>query len=73
MTEYRIIERSMLDVTGRVQYMGMSVVYAAQKKVWWRWRDIEGITCCPTLDYARKLLDLYKQGKLTGKGELVKE
>lgn len=69
MIEYRIIKKSMYQVTGYVSYKGVTSVYYIQRKTWYgKWVDMEE-SLSLTESKARELLKLAENGKLSDDGE----
>ena len=71
--KYRIVEKAMCEETGITSYRGYSSIYFVQRKTWYgRWKTMNS-TLSLTLERAKYLLELAKQGKLNKKGERLYE
>ena len=66
--KYRIIEKALWEVTGRVSYKGYTSLYFVQRKTWFGWRTMP----C-TISHAQELINLAKEGKLNKRGERLYE
>lgn len=71
--KYRIIKKAMWEETGITSYQGYSSIYLIQRKTWYgTWKTMDS-TLSLTLERAKHLLELAKQGKLNNKGEQLYE
>ncbi len=70
--KYRIIEKALWEVTGRVSYKGYTSLYFVQRKTWFGWRTMP-CTISLTLEHAQELVELAKEGKLNKRGERLYE
>lgn len=71
--KYRIIKKAMWEETGIASYRGYSSIYFVQRKTWYGgWKTMDR-TLSLTLEGAKQLLELAKEGKLTKKGEQLYE
>lgn len=71
--KYRIIKKDMWEETGIISYQGYSSIYFVQRKTWYgRWKTMDQ-TLSLTLERAKQLMELAKEGKLNRRGERLYE
>lgn len=71
--KYRIIKKAMWEETGITSYRGYSSIYFVQRKTWYgRWKTMDH-TLSLTLERAKQLMELAKEGKLNKRGERLYE